>query len=138
MWTCFLNGPAWPWKTKTLDCFPCPRYVRLKASSAVSLSASTALSMSITSTFVIGSVCWQLGHRCCSIVPPPSMTCDRCFEQEVIHLGVPLGLPHVFSPDVRAVIGDQDGERRLEALIGECLLHLIDQLALARRVTDHR
>src|SRR2546423_14542363 len=132
MCTCFLNGPACPWKTNTLDCLPCPKYVRLKASSAVSLSASTAFSMSITSTFVIGSVCWQVGQRCCSIVPPPSMTCDRCFEQEVIHLGVPLGLPDVFSPDVRTVIGDQDGVRGLESLVCERLLHLVDQFTLER------
>src|SRR5579864_1947860 len=137
MCTCFLNGPAWPWNTKTLDCFPWPRYVRLNASSAVSLSFATASSISITSTFVIGKACWQVGHRCCSIVPPWSAPRDRGFEQEVIHLGVPLRFPHVATPDVRAVIGDEDGECSCETIIFQCGFDLIDELALARRVADH-
>jgi hypothetical protein len=63
---------------------------------------------------------------------------DRGFVQEVIDLCVALRLPHVVAPDVGPMVGDEDGERALEPRIGEHRLELLDQLAFAGRVPDHR
>ena len=54
---------------------------------------------------------------------------DRGLEQEVIDLGVAFGLPDVVAPDVRAVVGDDDGERIREPRVGEDLRQLLDELA---------
>src|SRR2546430_12854214 len=53
-------------------------------------------------------------------------------------LRVPLRLPHVVAPDVRAVIGDEDRERRGEPVVFQRSFDLIDELALSRGVADHR
>src|SRR5207247_6308250 len=63
---------------------------------------------------------------------------DRRVEQEVVDLGVSLGLPDVVAPDVGTMVGDEDGERLLEPWIGEDAAQLLDELAFSRRVPDHR
>ena len=96
---------------------PWPRYVRLKTSASVSLSASTAAATSTTSILVrwdrSGPSARLLACRDDStvILLLAIAPRDRGLEQEVVDLGVALGLPDVVAPDVRAVIGDDHGER---------------------------
>src|SRR5687768_8503593 len=139
MCTCFLNGPSCPWNTKTLDCVPWPRYVRLNTSSFVSLSASMAFATSMTSTLVWGSPCWHVGQTWVSIVTSCRYLLgarQHAVEEPVIHLGVTLGLPNVVPPDVCAVIGDEDAERSGEPRVCERRGDLLHQFGFTRRVAD--
>ena len=123
----------------------------MNTSASVSLSASTAAATSTTSIFVSGMTCWQVGqmvgldcavvgvlvHRRASAVAVAAG--DGGFEQEVVDLGMALGVPDVVAPDVRAVVARR-GPRATGVKRGSAntVVELVDELALARRVADDR
>ena len=65
---------------------------------------------------------------------------DRGFEQEVVDLGVALGLPDVVAPDVGAVVADEDREGRANRGSRRAAVELRHELALAGvlRITGTR
>src|SRR5581483_3488664 len=63
---------------------------------------------------------------------------DRRFEEEMIDLGVALGLPDVGPPDVGAMIPDQDAAGLSEMRLVDLLFNLLEELRLPCGIPDHR